>query len=84
MNAAGLVAVEIGVVTAILCRPSGPLDVTAVIVVALTTVKLDAAMPPIVTRLASVKLVPVNVIVVPPLNGPELGTTPVIVGALVR
>ena len=79
-----LVTVEIGVVTATLCRPSGPLAVTAVIVVAFTTAKLVAAMPPIVTRLVSVKFVPVNVIVVPPLNGPAFGTTPVIVGALVR
>ena len=58
------VAVPPGVVTAIV--PVAPPDATlAVILVALFTVKLAAATPPIVTALAFVKLVPVMEIDVP-------------------
>ena len=69
-------------VTATSLAPTVPTGVTAVIWEAVTTEKLVAAMPPIVTLVAPVKLVPVIVISVPPLTGPELGTTVVMVGAL--
>ena len=54
---------------------------TAVISVDETTVKLVAAIWPKATLVAPVKLVPVMVTVVPPAVGPELGETPVTVGA---
>ena len=54
---------------------------TAVIPVALTTTILVAALPPTVTLLAPVKLVPVIVNGVPPLVGPEVGETLAMVGA---
>ena len=54
---------------------------TAVILVALTTTILVAALPPTVTLLAPVKLVPVIVNGVPPLVGPEVGETLAMVGA---
>ncbi len=63
------------------CAPAVPAGVTAVIEVASTTTTLVAAMPPTVTLLAPVKLVPVMVIAVPPAIGPEAGLTLVIVGA---
>ena len=49
--------------------------------VALTTTTLVAGLPPTVTLLAPVKLVPVMVIGVPPLNNPEFGLTLAMVGA---
>ena len=49
-------------------------------VVAFTTVKLDAAVPPNVTAVAPVKPVPAMVTVLPPAVGPEPGLTEVIVG----
>ena len=49
--------------------------------VALTTTTLVAATPPTVTLLAPVKLVPVMVIAVPAVNGPDDGLTLAIVGA---
>ena len=58
-----------------------PAGVTAVMEVALTTTTLVAGLPPTVTLLAPVKLVPVMVIGVPPLNNPEFGLTLAIVGA---
>jgi len=56
-------AVPPGVVT--LTLPDAPELTTAVIVVAFTTVKDDAAVPPKVTAVAPVKFVPVIVIVAP-------------------
>lgn len=56
-------AVPPGVVTEIL--PDVPAATTAVMLVALTTVKDDAAVPPKLTAVAPVKLVPVIVTVVP-------------------
>ena len=53
----------------------------AVMEVALFTVKLVAATVPNLTALAPVKLVPVMVTAVPPAVLPELGLTPVTVGA---
>ena len=61
--------------------PADPAGVTAVMEVALTTTTLVAGLPPIVTLLAPVKLVPVMVIAVPPAVGPEVGLTLAIVGA---
>ena len=65
-NALGLVAVPPGVVTVILFAPAVPLGVFAVTEVLDTTRMSVAATPPTVTLLASEKLVPVIVIVVPP------------------
>jgi hypothetical protein len=53
----------------------------AVIVVALTTVKFFATTVPKVTAVAPVRFVPVIVSPVPPAVLPELGVTPVTVGA---
>jgi len=53
---------------------------TAVISVAETTVKLEAATELKTTLVAPVKLVPVMVTVVPPAGGPEVGEMEVIVG----
>ncbi len=55
--------------------------VTAVIEVALTTITLVAATPPIVTVAPVVKPVPVSVTAVPPAAGPTLGLIAVTVGA---
>jgi hypothetical protein len=49
-------------------------------VVAFTTVRPVAAVPPIVTAVALVKPVPVIVTVCPPANGPEVGLIAVTVG----
>ena len=46
-----------------------------------TTVKLDAATPPIVTAVAPVSLVPVIVTVVPPKVVPLVGLSDVTAGA---
>ena len=81
MNALAADAVPPAVVTAIVFAPIKPVGVFAVMVVALTTTTLVAAVPPIVTLLAPVKLVPVIVIAVPPLVEPLVGVTLVIVGA---
>ena len=51
---------------------------TAEMVVSFTTVKLDAATPPIVTAVAPVRLVPTIVTVVPPNVVPLLGVTDVV------
>ena len=50
------------------------------IVVALVTLNEDAGLPPMVTEVAPVKLVPVMVSEVPPTIGPAVGEIPVIVG----
>ena len=54
---------------------------TAVIWVAEFTVKLAAAVLPNCTAVAPVKLVPVMTTLVPPLAGPDVGASPVTVGA---
>ena len=69
-----------GVITTTSFAPTAPAGVTAVIEVALTTTTLVAATPPIFTLVAPVKLVPVMVIAVPPLNTPEFGITDAMVG----
>jgi len=70
-NALGLDPVPPGVVTATVTRPSGECaGVFPVIVVLLTTVNGTIAVPPNVTLVAPVKLVPVIVTGVVPATGP--------------
>ena len=70
------------VVTRTLAVPAAPAGVTAVIVVAETTVTEVAAAPPIVTEVAPVKLAPEMVTLVPPEIAPALGEIDATVGAL--
>jgi hypothetical protein len=70
-----------GVVTVTSTVPAAPAGAVAVIEVALTTVKVEAAVAPNFTAVAPVKLVPVMVTEVPPPVEPEVGLTPVTVGA---
>jgi len=69
-----------GVVTRTLAVPALPAGVVAVMVVAFTTVTALAAVPPIVTAVAPVKLVPVRVTDCPPASGPDDGLMDVAVG----
>ena len=69
------------VATNTLEAPPLPAGVVAVILVALTTVKLVAGVPPMVTPVAPVKFVPVIVMVVPPAGEPLVGEILVTVGA---
>jgi hypothetical protein len=69
------------VVTTTLAVPAVPAGVFAVIVVALETLKLAAAAPPMLTEVAPVKPVPVMVTFCPPAVGPEAGEIAVTVGA---
>ena len=80
VNAPVDVATPPTVVTTTSFAPAVPEGVTAVIEVALTTTTLVAAAPPTVT-VAPLKFVPVMVIAVPAVNGPEDGLTLAIVGA---
>ena len=81
MYAPGPVAVPPGVVTIIFFAPRlVPAGVTAVIVVALTMVKLVTGTPSIVTPVAPVKFVPVIVMEVPPESVPDDGETETKVG----
>ena len=73
--------VPAGVVTKTLAVPANPAGVVAVIVVELATVKLVAAVPPMVTAVAPVKPVPVMVMLVPPATEPLVGEILVTVGA---
>ena len=75
---AALVPPGVVTVTSTVPVPAG--DV-AVILVELTTVKVVAASVPKCTAVAPVKAVPVMVTEVPPAVGPEVGLTPVTVGA---
>ena len=81
VNAAVPVPVPPGVVTATSTAPAVPAGAVTVIVVALSTVTFVAAVLPNVTAVAPVKFEPVIVTLVPPEAGPELGLTPVTVGA---
>ena len=69
-----------GVVTTTSTVPV-PAGLTAVMVVALITVRFVAAAPPKLTLVAPVKLVPVMVTTAPPAAGPEAGEMLVTVGA---
>ncbi len=73
-------AVPPAVVTDTLCAPAVPAGVSAVIDVDETTTTFVAATAPTFTFVASVKFVPVIVISVAPVMGPELGLTLEIVG----
>ena len=75
VNALLLLAVPPAVVTATLLTPAVPAGVLAVTEVLDTTTMFVAAMPPTVTLVAPVKLVPVMVMVVAPVVGPEVGLT---------
>ena len=81
VNAPLEVVVPLGVVTVTFAEPAAPAGVTAVIEVAEITTRLVAEVPPTVTLVAPVKLVPVIVIAVPPRVEPVVGATAVIVGA---
>ena len=80
VNALLLLAVPPAVVTATLLTPAVPAGVLAVTEVLDTTTMFVAAMPPTVTLIAPVKLVPVMVIEVPPNVVPDVGETLVMVG----
>ena len=68
------------VVTTISIVPPVPAGEVAVIEVAELTVYVVAALPPKVTEVTPVKLVPVMTTLVPPAPGPLFGLTPVTVG----
>ena len=80
MNSVFATLLPDGVVTTMLAVPAARAGVDAVMDVSLTTEKLVAATPPIVTPVAPVKLVPVIVIAVPPTVVPLLGVDAVTVG----
>jgi hypothetical protein len=69
------------VVTSTLAVPAEPAGVVAVIEVELTTTTLVAAVAPMVTPVAPVKLLPVIVTLVPPEVDPLLGETEETTGA---
>ena len=73
--------VPVAVVTSTLAAPAAWAGVVAVMVVELTTVKLEAATPPMLTAVAPVKSVPVMVMLVPPAAEPLVGEILVTVGA---
>ena len=75
-----MVAVPPAVVTVMLFKPAVPAGVLAEIKVEVL-LKRVAATPPTFTLVAPVKLVPVIVMVVPPVTGPEIGVTVVMVGS---
>ena len=79
MKAFNLVAVPPTVVTVMLFTPAVPAGVFAVIEVAVATT-LVAAVPPTFT-VAPVKFVPVIVIDVPAVSGPDDGATLAMVGS---
>ena len=80
LNVPALVEEPPPVVTLTVTDPL-PAAVTAVIWVAELTVKLAAAVPPKLTAEVPVKFVPVMVTDVPPPAGPEVGASPLTVGA---
>ena len=69
------------VVTVMPAAPAACAGVVAVIWPALSTVNVVAAVPPMLTALAPVKLLPTIVMLVPPAVGPDAGVTAVTVGA---
>jgi len=62
--------------------PVEPLGVIKVTCVSDTTLTLAAAEPPTVTPVIPVKLLPVSVSVVPPVEAPLTGETELIIGAV--
>src|SRR5258705_249091 len=82
VNAFGSVALCVSTfVTVTVTTPAACVGVVAVIVVALTTITLVAALPPRLSVAPARKLVPVTVTAVPPVVGPDTGATLVTVGA---
>ena len=82
MNKEFAALVPAGVVTSTLAAlPAVPAGVVAVMLVELTTLKLVAATPPMVTAVAPVKSAPVMVMVVPPAAEPVVGEIIFTVGA---
>ena len=75
-----MVAVPPAVVTVMLFRPAVPAGVLAEIKVEVL-LKRVAVTPPTFTLVAPVKLVPAKLIMVPPVTGPEIGVTKVMVGS---
>ena len=71
-----------GVVTRTLAVPAAPAGVVQVMEVALTTVTLVAAAPPMVTPVAPVKFVPVMVTLEPPAMDPKVGLMAVTAGGV--
>ncbi len=69
-----------GVVTVTLIVPCERAGAVAVICVALSTVKLVAGVPPKLTAVAPVRLVPVMITGVPPVVTPLVGLRPVTAG----
>ena len=81
MNAPAFGTVPPTVVTATSFAPTKPVGVTAVMEVAVATT-LVASVPPTFTMVApTIKFVPVMVMLVPPVSGPEIGATVAMVGA---
>ena len=78
------VLVPPGLVTRTLALPAVPAGTVQVMLVALATLKLLHAVPPTVTAVAPVRLVPVMLMLVPPAVGPALGDTPVTVGGVTK
>jgi len=74
----GLVPAD--VITLTFTVPATCAGAVAVLVVALTTVKLVAAVAPNRTAVTPVKFAPVIVTEVPPATGPDVGLSPVTVG----
>ncbi len=67
-------------VVAVICTVPVPAGETAVIWVEESTVNDAAGVPPKLTPVVPVRLVPVRTTAVPPASGPELGETVVRVG----
>ena len=83
MNPPVLVTEPPDVVNTTLTAPAVPDGATTVTEVALTLVNDVPAVPPNVTLVVAVKLVPVIVTVVPPAIGPLDGAISLIVGAAI-
>ena len=81
MKSVFAVLVPAEVVTRTLALPALPAGVVQVMLVGLTTTRLVAAVPPMVTPVAPVKFVPVIVTLVPPTVLPLLGLMAVTVRA---
>jgi hypothetical protein len=78
------VAVPPTVVTCTLTEPADCALVLAVMVVEFVTWRVAAVVEPNLTLVAPVKLVPVMTTVVPPVYGPEVGASDVMVGAATK
>ena len=68
-------------VTTTALAPTVPAGANAVREVVSTKLTVDARLPPMATDAPAAKFVPVIVMLLPPMAGPEVGVTAVIVGA---